>query len=295
MARQYIDSQQSYTKLRDQLYSHTTKQSKDGIRATKSGLYVKNKVSRPWFGSGKARAQKYMEAKNSITAAINSEFDGVKIDGKRLGDYVMGRLNDPTKIRMKDLRLIDAEIAGALRKWDGGNPTKRDIAAIAADMLDNAADGDSSVKNRNLTHWRQAAPGLERMNMAVQFDLHARNEDHSYVMAQQVMRNAGVRLDRGLTGANLQRTVAYLEQKHGVPAPHVRGLGKLVDLDAKCRVANSDMAARNAYFRKHATLCADSGQKVLADNLKQLADLSTTAMAGYKKFIDFAGLNNRKR
>ncbi|MEM7516371.1 MAG: hypothetical protein AAF368_05550, partial [Planctomycetota bacterium] len=178
---------------------------------------------------------------------------------------------------------------------DGGNPTTRDIAAIAADMLDDAADGDSSVKNRNLTRWRQAGPGLERMNMAVQSDLYAQNQDHSYAMARQVMRHAGVRLDRGLTGANLQRTVAYLEQKHGIPARHVRGLGKLVDLDAKCRVATSDMAARHAYFRKHAALCAESGEKVVAHNLKQLADLSAKAMAGYKKFIDFAGLNNRKR
>ncbi|MEL6317624.1 MAG: hypothetical protein AAFR16_08315, partial [Pseudomonadota bacterium] len=174
MSREYIDASQSYTALRNQLMKHTTADSKDAIRAGDSGLYVKNKVSRPWFGSGAKRAEKYANAVHAIKEAINTEFAGVVVNGKKLGDYAMSRMGDPSKLTMSDIRKLDGEIVRGLAKWKGGSATQRGIARQTALLLDAARSGSASPsEQKGLAHWRKTAPGLERMTGALRADLRA--------------------------------------------------------------------------------------------------------------------------
>ncbi|MEM9961400.1 MAG: hypothetical protein AAF882_10185 [Pseudomonadota bacterium] len=240
-----IDANQGYTHIRAELYKSTNKENTDGIRFTDGkNLYVKNSVKHRLFGNRSVRKAKYQQAVGKIKDAIEREFPGVKIAGKSLAEHAFGRLKDPKKLKMSDLRELDQAIADGLEIWAKGREFHghTDDAArtrMVMHLFDHAAGGQSSKVNKLLTSWPKLTTGLQMMHNQVRRALkqakpgvYRNNPKELDRHADFLMYKAGVQPRFGFSVGNIQRLKNKFKAE-GLPLKEINWLRDFHDTSIK--------------------------------------------------------------
>ncbi len=177
-----IDASQNFSEIAAQLHEQFEKEGAGaGVRLDGKGLYVKGKsefvdkhIGLP--GQLKARHEKFHNAAQSLSDAIDREYQGVLVDGKTMSEYVFGdMLSDGGIHRLDEEALFNLEfkLQEGLKEAYAEALTSGDQRTV--ELLDDrrqyldavlAQTGDYAEVQR-ATGWREAVVGYNALRDAL--------------------------------------------------------------------------------------------------------------------------------
>lgn len=241
-----ISTDQSFTQIREQIYSKLAEgkdSGTDGLRL-KSGeteLYLKPGIARNgWFSGEKTerkRAEKYRNAVDLLKTKMNSQFKSLTGEGEGMGDIVFKQLGrDPGVIRLQEMRAIDQILYETLQDHAASGPARSSafVAQGIADLIEGANGSlGADAAHGALAKWESTVPMHASLRRALAVDLResgGRKGPPNFGLTHKgeidaILSKAGVKPNAPIEPAHLDALQSEMAERFGLPKDHYfRGL-----------------------------------------------------------------------